>query len=243
MQVCDKIGVPRPSSDARSGMLATMHIDQLISLSDGHIVLDRELFETGQSPPLDPANSLTRIGVGTAGQKSISSSVHSKAIRRVTSRLRLELASLADIQFNTNTKEEVAAIVHRAFAWQAALSQPHAAPMSLGNQVLLLVVVEAGVLDTIVERELRDAEKTQDKASDSGSRPSVLPDKAVRAHVIAKVRKLLDVVGDNLKNQEFGSCILQTINDTGDVSEEELITLKDLAKVAIQEATSSEIFK
>ena len=115
--------------------------------------------------------------------------------------------------------------------------------MSLGNQVLLLVVVEAGFLDTIVEKELRDVEKTQDKASDSGSRPSVLPDKAVRAHVIAKVRKLLDVVGDHLKSQEFGSRILQNINDTGDVSEEELITLKDLAKAAIQEATSSEIYK
>lgn len=127
--VVDKLGIPRPEADGRRAMLATMHVDQLISLVDGeatalqqhstpgrlspiffapkargaqparvlfhsspslvplllsgHITLSPELRAAGLMPPLDPANSLTRIGVGTASKRTISSTVHSAAIKKV----------------------------------------------------------------------------------------------------------------------------------------------------------------
>ena len=224
-QVCDKIGVPRPSVDIRSGMLATMHIDQLISLSDGHIMLVPELLATGQSPPLDPAKSLTRIGVGTAGQKSISSSVHSKAIRKVTSRLRLELASLADIRFNTNTKADVDAIANRAFAWQAALSQTTAAPMSLADQVLRLIVVEAGLLDDLVGKKLQDVVQ----GSNEDTSTSVLPDDALRAAAITEVRSTLDALSAHVAESKAGAAALNKINETDDAPDSTIETMRDIA--------------
>ena len=202
-----------------------MHVDQLISLSDGHIMLVPELLASGQSPPLDPANSLTRIGIGTAGQKSISSSVHSKAIRKVTSRLRLELASLADLRFNTNTKAEVDATTNRAFAWQAALSQSTSAPMSLGDQVLRLIVVEAGLLDGIVGAELEAAvEKSGGEA-----RASVLPESAIRVAAITKVRDVLSDLVAHVAESKAGAEALQQIIDTGDAPDELISTLRDIS--------------
>jgi hypothetical protein len=82
-QVLDKLGIPAPSVDAAGAMLATMHVDQLISLADGHIVLNPKLREGGLVPPLDPSHSLTRIGVGTESRRTIASSVHSAAIKKV----------------------------------------------------------------------------------------------------------------------------------------------------------------
>ena len=81
--VCDKLGIPRPSANARANMLAAMHVDGLISLADGHVVLSPKLLAAGLSPPLDPAASLTRIGVGTASKRTIASSVHGAAIKKV----------------------------------------------------------------------------------------------------------------------------------------------------------------
>lgn len=74
--------------------LATTHVDQLISLADGHIVLSAALLKGGVAPPLDPTASLTRIGVGTANKRGIASSA---AMRKVARRLRLELAVMQDL--------------------------------------------------------------------------------------------------------------------------------------------------
>jgi len=147
--ILDKLGIPRPSTDARTEMLATMHVDQLISLVDGHIMLAPALLALGVTPPLDPANSLTRIGVGTAATRNkILASVHSPAIKNVANRLRLELAStMTDLKFSAGSQQEVDTTVHRALGWQAALKQPLASPMRLGAQVARLALVGAGLLD------------------------------------------------------------------------------------------------
>jgi len=64
--------------DGFAARLATHHVDSLISLADGHVTLSRHLATGGVSPPLDPAHSLTRIGVGANTQRTIAATVRER---------------------------------------------------------------------------------------------------------------------------------------------------------------------
>lgn len=63
-----KVGIPLPGSDhpaAGKGQRSQQHLEELTSLVDGHIDLREGLAQAGRVPPIDPSNSLTRIGVGS----------------------------------------------------------------------------------------------------------------------------------------------------------------------------------
>ena len=63
-----KLGIPFPGSDhpvAGKGQRSQQHLEELTSLVDGHIDLRESLAAAGRMPPIDPSNSLTRIGVGS----------------------------------------------------------------------------------------------------------------------------------------------------------------------------------
>ena len=63
-----RVGIPLPGSDhpaAGRGQRSQQHLEELTSLVDGHIDLRENLASAGRVPPIDPSNSLTRIGVGS----------------------------------------------------------------------------------------------------------------------------------------------------------------------------------
>jgi len=65
-----------------------MHIDELISLADGQIILSDKLAAQGLSPPVDCSSSLSRVGAGADNFAMPSS----PAMQKVAGRLRMELA-------------------------------------------------------------------------------------------------------------------------------------------------------
>ena len=70
-----KVGIPLPGSDhpaAGRGQRSAQHLEELTSLVDGHIDLRENLAASGRVPPVDPANSLTRIGVGSSKLRPLS---------------------------------------------------------------------------------------------------------------------------------------------------------------------------
>jgi len=149
-QVCEKLGITPPGANGRSKMLVGRHIDQIISLADGHAVLSKKMRAQGMQPPLDPAQSLTRVGIGTKGSsKRASGASHAPALRKVTARLRLDLAYLQDLRFSSETESAIDVQAVRALAFKAAVSQDPGSPRSLGDQVLLLLAAEKGFLDHI----------------------------------------------------------------------------------------------
>ncbi len=140
----EKLSIPAPGSGhprAEGGRRAGQHTEELTSLSDGHIELSETLASVGRQPPVDPAQSLTRIGVGTTALRPAATT---KAMRLVTRALRLELASAAD-PVHCETAQRT-----RAAACAACLHQPEAAPMPLGEQVALLLAATGGLLDGAV---------------------------------------------------------------------------------------------
>ena len=109
-------------------------------------MLKPKLADAGILPPLDPANSLTRIGVGTS--KKALGSVSAPALRKVATRLRLELANAQDqLKFSSDGTDAKSKQFRRARAWRAALYQPAGEPRCLGDQVLALLAVSKGLLD------------------------------------------------------------------------------------------------
>ena len=92
-EVLVKVGIPLPGSDhpaAGAGQRSAQHLEELTSLVDGHIDLRESLAARGRVPPIDPSNSLTRIGVGSSKLRSLSMT---PAMAAVCGPLRLELAS------------------------------------------------------------------------------------------------------------------------------------------------------
>ena len=64
-----------PGSDhpaAGKGQRSQQHLEELTSLVDGHIDLRESLAQAGRVPPIDPSNSLTRIGVGSTKLRPLS---------------------------------------------------------------------------------------------------------------------------------------------------------------------------
>lgn len=144
-EVLAKLGIPAPGSNHPSGdggRQAGQHLEELTSLVDGHIDLRENLADAGRVPALDPANSLTRIGVGAATLRPASTS---EAMRRVTKALRLELASASDPVHCEPAQRR------RAQAYLAALQQPDPRPMPLGEQVALLLAAAEGRLDAVAD--------------------------------------------------------------------------------------------
>ena len=92
-EVCVKLSIPPPGVDASEVKFKLMHIDELISLADGQIILSDKLAAQGLSPPVDCSSSLSRVGAGADNFAMPSS----PAMQKVAGRLRMELAQAGDI--------------------------------------------------------------------------------------------------------------------------------------------------
>lgn len=124
------------------------HTDQLTSLADGHIQLQRHLFEANRRPATLPTDSLARVGAGSDLSEA-RAQPSTRAMRQVAQYLRLELAQAKDLL--PPSPHDSALIKHqrtRAGAVQAVLCR-HAGgrPLRLSHQVTLLHALAAGHLD------------------------------------------------------------------------------------------------
>lgn len=144
--VLERLSIPAPGSghpQGDGGRVSGQHLEELTSLVDGHVDLREAVAAAGRTPPLDPSNSLTRIGVGSHALRPASTT---EAMRLVTRALRLELALAADPAGCEPAQRR------RAKAYLAALDQPDTRPIPLGEQVAMLLATSAGLLDDAAER-------------------------------------------------------------------------------------------
>jgi len=141
-EVCVKLSIPPPGEDASEVKFKLRHIDELISLSDGQVILSDKLALQGLCPAVDSTTSLTRIGIG-ADNFAVASS---PAMRAVAGRLRMELAQASDIPPDDMTSDSVRQRA-RAKAWHAALQQQWGAPRTFGYSIVALLAASSGCLD------------------------------------------------------------------------------------------------
>jgi F-type H+-transporting ATPase subunit alpha len=104
----------------------------VISITDGQIYLENNLFYAGIRPAVNVGLSVSRVG-GDA---------QTKAMKQVAGRLRLEMASFRELaafaQFGSDLDKATQAQLNRGQHLQEILKQPQYQPMSLENQVIVI---------------------------------------------------------------------------------------------------------
>ncbi|MBW2271280.1 MAG: F0F1 ATP synthase subunit alpha [Deltaproteobacteria bacterium] len=108
----------------------------LISITDGQIVLSRRLFAAGQKPAVDASMSVSRVG-GKA---------QSQAFRELAGRLRLEYASFLELEVFARLGTRLEATTTRRLEIgrrvRMLLRAPHGAPLNVFDEVLRLLLVD-----------------------------------------------------------------------------------------------------
>lgn len=115
----------------------------VISITDGQIYLEGELFHAGLRPAINVGISVSRVG-GAA---------QTKAMKEVASRLRLDMAAYRELeafaQFNSDLDKASLAQLDRGKRLQAILNQPQYEPVPLSDQVIVLFAGTNGYCDRV----------------------------------------------------------------------------------------------
>jgi len=126
----------------------------VISITDGQIYLETDLFNTGIRPAMNVGLSVSRVG----------GSAQTKAMKKVAGRLRIDLAQYREMatfaQFGTADLDKTTrAQLDRGQRITEILKQPQYVPMPLEKQVMILYAVTNGYLDDILVDKINAAEE------------------------------------------------------------------------------------
>ncbi|MFC1861953.1 F0F1 ATP synthase subunit alpha [Chloroflexota bacterium] len=133
-----------PIIETQAGDMSAYIPTNVISITDGQMYLEADLFNAGQRPALNVGLSVSRVG----------SSAQTKAMRQVAGRLRLELAQFRELaafaQFGTSELDQATRDqLERGRRITEVLKQGQYSPMSVEKQVVILYVAINGYLDDI----------------------------------------------------------------------------------------------
>ena len=132
-----------PIAETDAGNLSAYIPTNLISITDGQIVLDTDLFHQGQKPAVDVGLSVSRVGGKT----------QSPALRAAAGTLRLDYAQFLELEvftrFGGMPEGRVRDQLRRGERIRAILRQPQHTPLRLRDEVALLLAVQGGLLDTL----------------------------------------------------------------------------------------------
>jgi len=125
----------------------------LISITDGQIYLSPTLFELGILPAIDVGKSVSRVG-GEAQRA---------AYRSVAGDLKLAYSQFEELEafarFGTRLDESTRRIIDHGRRIRACLKQPESQPVSMLEQVAVLLALTAGLFDPVPLEKVPDAER------------------------------------------------------------------------------------
>ena len=130
-----------PIAETDAGNLSAYIPTNLISITDGQIVLDTRLFHEGQKPAVDVGTSVSRVGGKT----------QAPALRGAASTLRLDYAQFLELEtftrFGAMPDGRVRSQLTRGARIRAILGQAQHAPLRLVDEVATILAVQNGLLD------------------------------------------------------------------------------------------------
>lgn len=142
-----------PIAETQQGNVSAYIPTNLISITDGQIILDTDLFNQGLKPAVDVGRSVSRVG-GAAQVPSM---------RRLAANLRLELSQYEEVRrfarFGTDVDEATRQQIRRGERWQQVLMQSPHQPLSLAQEVLVLRAASEGYLDDIPTQDIAPFER------------------------------------------------------------------------------------
>jgi F-type H+-transporting ATPase subunit alpha len=142
-----------PIVETQLGDLATYIPTNIISITDGQIYLETDLFNAGIRPAINVGISVSRVG-GDA---------QTKAMKQVAGQLRLDMAQFRELaafaQFGSELDPATQRRLERGRRLTEILKQPQYEPMPLADQVIIIYVGTHGYTDEAPVDEVRDYEQ------------------------------------------------------------------------------------
>ena len=142
-----------PIIQTQAGDISAYIATNVISITDGQIFLQENLFNSGIRPAIDAGSSVSRVG----------GSAQIKAMKKVAGTLRLDLASYRELeaftQFGSDLDAATQAKLNRGRRTVEVLKQPLHKPLPVEKQVLILYALTHGFLDSVPVDQILDFEE------------------------------------------------------------------------------------
>jgi len=132
-----------PVIETQANDISTYIPTNVISITDGQIYLESDLFQAGVRPAINVGLSTSRVG----------SNAQTKAMKKIAKRLRLDLAQYRDLaafaQFGSELDEATQAQLRRGERMVEILKQDKFVPYTLAREVMIIFVAGRGFLDEL----------------------------------------------------------------------------------------------
>jgi F-type H+/Na+-transporting ATPase subunit alpha len=205
----DKLGAGSltslPVIETQAGDVSAYIPTNVISITDGQIYLESDLFNAGIRPAINVGISVSRVG----GNAQI------KAMRQVAGSLRLDMAQFRELaafaQFGADQLDKVTqAQLQRGQRLTEVLKQDQFVPLSVEKQVLVLYVATSGGLDNVAVSDVRRFEKEFVQFAETNY-PGVLKDIATKKALDDGIKVTIKTALDGFK-ERFAAALAAAAN-------------------------------
>lgn len=156
-----------PIIETQAGDVSAYIPTNVISITDGQIFLESDLFYKGVRPALNVGISVSRVG----------SSAQIKAMKKVAGKLKLDLAQFRELeafaQFGSDLDEKTKAQIERGRRTVEILKQGQYEPMTVEHQVAILYALANGFVDDVPVEEIKQWETDFHKFLDAQAKDVV----------------------------------------------------------------------
>lgn len=178
-----------PIIETQAGDVSAYIPTNVISITDGQIYLESDLFYKGIRPALNVGISVSRVG----------SAAQIKAMKQVSGTLRLDLAQFRELeafaQFGSDLDEKTKSLIERGRRAVEVLKQPQYAPLPVEKEVAVLYALSRGYLDDVAVANINRFEREFLVALDSEGqsvKDLLLKDKALTETVEAALKEFIE---------------------------------------------------
>jgi F-type H+-transporting ATPase subunit alpha len=181
-----------PIIETQAGDLSAYIPTNVISITDGQIFLEADLFHQGVRPAINVGNSVSRVG----------GSAQVKAMRQVAGTLRLDLAQYRELaafaQFGSDLDKATLSQLNRGRRLVEVLKQPQYQPLAVEKQVAIIYAATNGYVDAVPVDAVRSYEDELYKFLDT-RKPQLLSSLAEKKQIDDGIKAEL-----NQALEEFG---------------------------------------
>jgi F-type H+-transporting ATPase subunit alpha len=190
-----------PIIETQAGDISAYIPTNVISITDGQIFLEADLFNSGFRPAINVGNSVSRVG----------GSAQIKAMKQVAGTLRLDLAQFRELQafaqFGSDLDKATQAQLSRGQRLTEILKQPQYSPMDVDKQVLVIWAATNGFTDNIAVEDVRRYEAELIKFvenSDPGLLNRIRTQKSLSDEIKAELKETVQDFTDNWIKENKG---------------------------------------
>ncbi|HRX63898.1 MAG TPA: F0F1 ATP synthase subunit alpha [Candidatus Absconditabacterales bacterium] len=187
-----------PIIETQAGDIGAYIPTNVISITDGQIFLDSELFNSGNRPAMDVGLSVSRVG-GAA---------QTKIMKKIAGPLKLELANYAELaafaQFSSDLDADTLKVIENGKRMTEILKQPDNHPIPFEKQAIILYIATRGYFTDFEVEQISDIQNTIfDKLNSTHKElaEEIRNEKALTDTIETKINQLAKEVTDNMKDK------------------------------------------